>query len=248
MYTTMELPWQALSITQQKILTLPIRRYWYPDWGWGYMYQQALIRKPIVDYPDWEILLSLLKPYSPNEDTCTNRPSSGNQLLTLPIGRYWYPYWNPILPMRIQVPTGPHQETNCWLSRLGDTVILIETLFSQWGYMYQHALIRKPIVDYPDWEILLSWLKPYSPNEDTCTNRPSSGNQLLTIPIGRYCYPYWNPILPMRIHVLYQQALIRKPIVDSPYWNPILPIRMSSWPQRGKHWFVNNYVSAIKQD
>ena len=162
MSTTMELPWQVLSITQQKILTLPI-------------------------------------------------------------GRYCYPYWYPILPMRIHVPTGPHQETNCWLSRLGDTVILIETLFSQWGYMYmyQQALIRKPIVDYPDWDILLSWLIPYSPNEDTCTNRPSSGNQLLTIPIGRYCYPYWYPILPMR---------------------------MSSWPQRGKHWFVNNYVSATKQD
>ena len=136
----MELPWQVLSITQQKL----------------------------INSPDWEILLSLLKPYSPNEDTCTNRPSSGNQLLTLPIGRYCYPYWYPILPMRIHVPTGPHQETNCWLSRLGDTVILIDTLFSQWGYMYmyQQALIRKPIVDYPDWEILLSLLIPYSPNED----------------------------------------------------------------------------------
>ena len=160
----------------------------FSQWG----YQQTPIGNLLLYYPDWEIHLSWLKPqYSPNEDT--NRPQSGTFCYTIPIGRYIYPDWNPILQMRI--PTDPNREPSAILSQLGDTFILIETLFSQWGY--QQTPIGNLLLYYPDWEIHLSWLKPYSPNEDT--NRPQSGTFCYTIPIGRYIYPDWNPILPMRI-------------------------------------------------
>ena len=174
-------------------------------------------------YPNWEILLSWLKPYSPNDEDTLGpnqgmstilsqlgntfilietilsqwgyiRPQSGYVNYTIPIGRYFYPDWNHTLPMRIQI--GPNQGMSTILSQLGDTFILIETILSQWGYIrpqsgyvnynipigryfypdwnpilpmmrIHYAPIRVCQLYYPNWEILLSWLKPYSPNADT---------------------------------------------------------------------------------
>ena len=63
------------------------------------------------------------------------------------------------------------------LSPLGYTLILIETILSQWGYFWVSSLTPSALVRltwwistvglyYPHWDILWSWLKPYSPNED----------------------------------------------------------------------------------
>ena len=105
---------------------------------------------------------------------------------TIPIGWYCYPDWNPSL----NEDTNRPQEWNHWLtmtpsailSRLGDTVILIETPLSMRipidpnsetiGWQW-HLLLYSP-----DWVILLSWLKPLS---------------------------QWG----------YQQAPIRKPLIDN---------------------------------
>ena len=80
---------------------------------------------------------------------------------TIPIGVYFYPDWNLILPMRI--PIGPNQET------LGKQWHLLHITNVNGGRCQQH---------YPDWDILVSRLKPYFPNEDT--NRPQSGNPSVT--------------------------------------------------------------------
>ena len=143
----------------------------------------------LLYYTNRDILLSWLKPHSSNKDTIDpNRETIGWQtpvilswlgdtyilietlfsqwgyqytpigkplgdndtFYTIPIGRYFYPDWNPIHPMRI--PIYPNRETLGW----------------QWHLLY-----------YPDWGIRLSWLKPYSPNEDT--NRPQLGNPWVTM-------------------------------------------------------------------
>ena len=96
------------------------------------------------------------------------------------------------------------------LYQLGDTVILIETLFSQWGY--QNDPNWKPLGDnntfccaipigryrYPDWNPILPMRIPKDPNW-----KPLGDNNTFccAIPIGRYRYPDWNPILPMRIPI-----------------------------------------------
>ena len=76
-----------------------------------------------------------------------------------PIGRYLYPDWNTILPMSI--PVCPNQETLRWQRHLLHA--------RSWGW---HQLF------YPDWEILVSWLKHYSPNE--YTSMPQSRKSLET--------------------------------------------------------------------
>ena len=47
------------------------------------------------------------------------------------------------------------------------TSTLIWTYFSQWGYQYpnqENFFVYQP--NYPNWDILLPWLEPASPNED----------------------------------------------------------------------------------
>ena len=122
------------------------------------------------------IILSWLKPCSPNEDT--NMLQSGNSLgLVLEESlQAYYPDW--------------------------ETFILIETLFSHEDTNSPQSgnpwLTTTPFVCqlyYPDWEILLSWLKPYSPNGDT--NSPQSGNPWLTTTpfVCQLYYPDWEILL-----------------------------------------------------
>ena len=69
------------------------------------------------------------------------------------------------------------------LSLLWYTFILIETLFSQWGYQY--TLIEMPLCD----------------NNTFCVTLAHGADANYTIPIGIYRYPDWNLILPMRIPI-----------------------------------------------
>ena len=105
-----------------------------------------------LHYPDWEIILSWLKPYSPIGGTL------GDNNTFLPYECWWGGQCHTIL------------------SQLGDIIILIETLFSQCGY-------QKP----PPPPIG----KPFLDNNTFC--------HTCTIPLWRYSFPDWNPILPMRI-------------------------------------------------
>ena len=147
---------------------------------WGYQYDP--IGKPFGDndtfylsmaYTDvhytipigrYSYLLSSLKPYSPNEDT--NMTQLGNpSVTTTPSTLVWLIRMSTIL------------------SPLGDTLILIETLFSQWGYQYD------PIG------------KPFGDNDTFYLSMAYTDDVHYTIPIGRYCYPDWNPILSMRLSI-----------------------------------------------
>ena len=140
------------------------------------------------------------------------------------------------------------------ISQLGDTFIPIGTLFSQWGYQLpqsRHLLITmvptilswlgdmcilNGIHVYPNWEILLSRLGLYSPNEDT--NWPQLGHPInngayYTILIGRYVYPDWNICIsrlgPYSPNEDTMSPQLGHPINNGAYYTILIHVYLKNW-------------------
>ena len=166
-------------------------------------------------YPDWEIQWFRLKPIIPIKiQIGLNRET---HLSYYPNRRYSHPDWKLILPLRIQ--SFADYNTFCYTTPMGDTLILIESLFSQWGY--NPLLTITPSVILSQWGDTLILIESlfsqwgYNPLLTTtpsvilsesgdnlilietlfsqwgCTNIPQSGNPWVTEIFSFHFISYW---------------------------------------------------------
>ena len=171
-WTQSDLNWTQRKITKRFVVESWRELLWVMElhalwWTLGWHWHLLLLLKGSwcqLYYPNREIILSWLKPYSPNEDTIDpNRETLGWHwhLLLLLKGSWCQLYYpNREIILSWLKPYSPNEDTiDPNRETLGWHWHLLLLLKGSWCQLY-----------YPDREILLSWLKPYSPNEDT--NRP----------------------------------------------------------------------------
>ena len=128
-------------------------------------------------YPDWNPFLPMrisMDPVGSHRVIVTQTTS---------IGIYLYPDWNPILPMRISMDPDWESQGH-WQPNYSIGIYICP----DWNPILPLRISMDPNREtlgwhwqpnYLNWDIPLSRLKPYSPNEDI--NGPQSGNPWLTL-------------------------------------------------------------------
>ena len=157
----------------------------------------AITRLMSTNYPNWETLLSRLKPYSPNEDT--NRSQS----------RKTSAWQGCLLSIAQGGGGGGGAPRSTVISQLGESCILTKSYSPQWGYKY--APIGEPLGDNDttcatvSHRVCCQLLKSYSPNGDT--NRPSRGGKTLglyqTARLSKGIQLYVSPLSWQQLALLY---------------------------------------------